>query len=235
MADEFDLIPTEQSPASEPIAEPVPTSEAAPEADALVGRVARRTAESEPEAEKPRKAAPKPTALGSVMEMIEVVVGALVAAIVVLTLVCRTGVVDGGSMLPTMTDGDRYIISDLFYTPEQGDIVVFRPGIEGKEELWIKRVIAVEGQEVYIDVETSKVYVDGEELYEPYLSPYTGTTTSSKNNPVVVPEGHVFVMGDNRMISHDSRSDDLGCVSVDLLAGRVLLRFWPFEDFEFYG
>ena len=137
-------------------------------------------------------------------------------------------------MLPTMSQGDRYIISDLFYTPERGDIVVFRPGIEGKEELWIKRVIALEGQEVYIDPDNFQVYVDGQALDEPYLSPYTGTIPHTAQNPTVVPEGCVYVLGDNRAISHDSRYEDLGCVEIDHLAGRVILRFFPFDSFEFY-
>lgn len=173
------------------------------------------------------------SAVSPLVEFVEIIVGALVAAILVLTLICRTGVVEGGSMLPTMYDGDRYIISDLFYTPEQGDIVVFRPEVEGKEdELWIKRVIAVEGQKVYIDPDTHRVYVDDVLLDEPYLEGM-GTIPHSTQNPITVPSGCVYVLGDNRGISHDSRYADLGCVEIGQLAGRVILRFWPLESFGF--
>lgn len=178
----------------------------------------------------PVKKKPKRLAIASFVEFAEVLVGALVAALLVLTLICRTGVVEGSSMYPTMVQGDRYIISDLFYTPKQGDIVVFRPGIDGEESLWIKRVIALEGQTVYIDPDTYQVYVDGQLLGEPYLSG-RGTIPHTTENPITVPEGCVYVMGDNRAISHDSRYEDLGCVEISHLAGRVILRFWPFDRF----
>ncbi len=173
-----------------------------------------------------------PSPVSPIVEFAEVVVGALVAAILVLTLICRTGVVDGTSMVPTMHHGDRYLISDLFYTPEQGDIVVFRPEVDGDNELWIKRIVAVEGQTVYIDPNDYKVYVDGKVLEEPYLEG-AATIPKSTENPITVPEGSVYVLGDNRAISHDSRYEDLGCVPVSHLAGRVILRFWPLRDFGF--
>ena len=180
-----------------------------------------------------KKSGKKPgSAVSPLVEFVEIVVGALVASILVLTLICRTGVVEGGSMLPTMHGGDRYIISDLFYTPEAGDIVVFRPEIEGEDELWIKRVIAVEGQTVYIDPDTYRVYVNNQLLDEPYLNGM-GTIPHTTQNPITVPKGCVYVMGDNRAISHDSRYEDLGCVEVRQLAGRVVLRFWPLNSFGF--
>ena len=169
--------------------------------------------------------------VAATVEVLEVVVFALVAAILVLMLVCRTGVVEGGSMLPTMYAGDRYIISDLFYTPKQGDIVVFLPDIPGEEDLWIKRIIALEGQTVYIDPTDNLVYVDGERLDEPYLDCLT--LPKSTENPITVPPGHVYVLGDNRTVSHDSRFSDLGCVPVGQIAGRVLIRYWPLERFGF--
>lgn len=194
----------------------------------IMGRRALRT-ERDTEMSKDKK---KPSVVAAVVEFSEILVGALIAAILVLTLVCRTGVVKGTSMQPTMNPADRYIISDLFYTPKQGDIVVFRPEIDGEDELWIKRVIALEGQTVYIDPNSYQVYVDGQLLEEPYL--LSGATIPhSTENPITVPEGCVYVMGDNRSISHDSRYEDLGCVEIGHLAGRVILRFWPLEDFGF--
>ena len=223
-------------------AEPFSSTESLPAEEALIpgteiiGRRARRAALEEEKALQQAAAKAKAKRVGSavspIVEFAEIIVGALVAAILVLTILCRTGVVSGTSMVPTMQHGDRYVISDLFYTPEQGDIVVFRPGIEGndEEELWIKRVIAVEGQKVYIDPETYRVYVDGQLLSEPYLHG-AGTIPHTTQNPIVVPEGCVYVLGDNRGISHDSRYADLGCVPVGQLAGRVILRFWPLNSF----
>lgn len=185
-----------------------------------------------PEEPLPRKKGKKGCAVSPIIETVEVVVGALVAAILVLTLLFRTGVVEGDSMVPTMHHGDRYVISDLLYTPEQGDIIVFRPEIEGEEELWIKRIIALEGQTVYIDPDTYQVYVDGNRLDEPYLWGML-TIPHSTENPITVPQGCVYVLGDNRSISHDSRYEDLGCVPVGQIAGRVLFRFWPLDSFGF--
>ena len=180
-----------------------------------------------------REAKPKkPSFSASVVEFAEILVGALVTAVLVLTLICRTGVVSGTSMVPTMQNGDRYVISNLFYSPKQGDIVVFRPLLEGEEELWIKRIIAVEGQTVYIDPETYLVSVDDKILDEPYLAS-PSTIPHTTENPITVPPGCVYVMGDNRGISHDSRYEDLGCLPVEQIAGRVILRFWPLSEFGF--
>lgn len=218
--------PTEESPAEEIPAEEIPLEESPSEAP-LVLEDPTPVSQRKPE----KSSVKKGSAVSPFVEVVEVVVGALVAAILVLTLVCRTGVVDGSSMVPTMYHGDRYVISDLFYTPEQGDIVVFRPEIDGEEELWIKRIIAVEGQTVYINPETYRVYVDGVLLDEPYLNGM-GTIPHTTQNPITVPSGCVYVLGDNRTISKDSRY--IGCVEIGQLAGRVILRFWPLNSFEFY-
>lgn len=251
MSDELDLTPkAEPTPPQEPIQPPLSMetegSEAVqaqtlseeaslPSEGEIIGRRARKQAmEQQLAEEKERKARAKrpPTPVSSFVEFAELLIGALVSAILILTLVCRTGVVDGSSMVPTMHHGDRYLISDLFYTPEQGDIVVFRPEIEGEESLWIKRIIALEGQTVYINPDNYRVYVDGKLLDEPYLIG-GGTIPHSTENPITVPEGCVYVLGDNRALSHDSRYKDLGCVEIDQLAGRVLLRFWPLDAFGF--
>ena len=167
----------------------------------------------------------------------DIIVTSVVAAVFLLTLVVRTGYVDGTSMVPTMQDGDRYLVSELFYTPKQGDIVVFQPVsnevtrryIHGENKLLVKRVIATEGQVVDINEETMQVLVDGVVLNEPYL---TGNITKKREGapveyPYEVPAGHVFVMGDNRMDSVDSRS--IGSVDVRTLLGKVFLRFFPFN------
>lgn len=237
--DEPSAEDTEQqaSEASDGTPEPAPPSESneapQPEENDPEDTTADSTEDRQEAAPIPKKGkAPKekPSAISSFVEVVEIFVGALIATILVLTLVCRTGVVSGSSMSPTMYGGDRYLISDLFYTPKQGDIVVFRSGIEGEDELWIKRVIATEGQTVYIDPNTYEVLIDGQKLDEPYLVNMR-TVPHTTQNPITVPEGCVYVMGDNRSVSHDSRYSDLGCVSIGQLAGHVLFRFWPLNSF----
>jgi signal peptidase I len=167
----------------------------------------------------------------------DIIVTSVVAAVFLLTLVVRTGYVDGTSMVPTMQDGDRYLVSELFYTPKQGDIVVFQPVsneltrkyIHGENKLLVKRVIATEGQVVDINEETRQVIVDGVVLNEPYL---TGNITTKRAGspieyPFEVPAGHIFVMGDNRTDSVDSRS--IGSVDVRTLLGKIFVRFFPFN------
>ena len=168
---------------------------------------------------------------------IDIIVTSVVAAVFLLTLVVRTGYVEGTSMGPTMHDGDRYLVSGLFYTPKQGDIIVFQPQsseltrkyIHGENKLLVKRVIATEGQVVDIDEETRQVLIDGVVLNEPYL---TGNITTKRAGapieyPYTVPAGHVFVMGDNRTDSVDSRS--IGSVDIRTLIGKVFVRFFPFS------
>ena len=141
----------------------------------------------------------------------------------------RTGFVDGDSMLDTMHENDRYILSNLFYTPKQGDIIVFAPDESQQsedEKLWVKRVIATEGQKVYINPEDNCVYIDDVKYEEPYITQptYLGPI---KDNPITVPKGQIFVMGDNRGISKDSRY--IGCIDTRRIIGHVLFRVYPFN------
>lgn len=124
--------------------------------------------------------------------------------------------------------GDRLLISNLFYTPEYGDIVVI--GTDTEEGAIIKRVIATEGQQVDIDIAAGTVSVDGTVLDEPYAK----TPTWSSGNvqfPVTVPEGCVFVLGDHRAVSLDSRYTSIGMVDTDTIMGKVILRIYPFDQF----
>lgn len=126
------------------------------------------------------------------------------------------------------TSGDKLLISNLFYTPEYGDIVVINS--EAEQETIIKRVIATEGQEVDIDFSTGEVKVDGTVLDEPYITALT-TNSGDVEFPVTVPEDCVFVLGDNRPISLDSRYSIIGMVNTDDILGRVILRIFPFDQF----
>ena len=136
--------------------------------------------------------------------------------------------VDGRSMQPTLYTGDQVIISNLFFTPKTGDVIVFRKE-SFKHEPLVKRVIAVEGQTVNIDFQRGVVIVDGVELDEPYTETDTNTR-SDFVGPVTVPEGHLFVMGDNRNVSLDSRDDDVGFVDVRYVLGKVHFVMLPFSN-----
>ncbi len=150
------------------------------------------------------------------------------AAMVALSLVCvlfavffRMVNVDGDSMYSTLQNGDRLLISDFMYEPEHGDIVVIR---RDNDTPLIKRVIGLPGDTIYINAETGIVYRNGEELTEDYV--YGGfTPTNGFTREITVEEGTLFVMGDNRSASLDSRI--LGCLSQDHLVGRVIYRFSP--------
>ncbi|MBQ8600185.1 MAG: signal peptidase I [Clostridia bacterium] len=158
-----------------------------------------------------------------IMEMMDSVVFALVAVMVIFTLFCRIYVVDGGSMNTTLTDGDRILVSQLFYTPRQGDIVCF-VAKKDNDKILVKRVIATEGQTIDI-TEDRKVTVDGEQLEEDYLDDWIYTDPKNFDFPYTVKEGEVFCMGDNRVNSKDCR--DLGPIETKHVLGRLILRLMP--------
>ena len=163
-------------------------------------------------------------------DWLQCIVAALVVCILIFVFVGRTVGVVGPSMQQTLIEGDRLIISRLFYTPKYGDIVVLRKD-EFKEEPIIKRVIATEGQTVDIDFDAGIVYVDGKALDEPYTNTPTNVREDFNAGPVTVPEGCVFVMGDNRNHSTDSRTDVIGCVDTRYILGKALFRLMPIEKF----
>ena len=138
--------------------------------------------------------------------------------------------VDGESMVPTLHDKDWLVISNLFYEPEQGDIVVLSKDsfLDGK--MIVKRIIATENQTIDIDFEKGIVYIDGEEIYEPYIADKTHRQFDM-TFPATVPENCVFVMGDNRNHSSDSRDASLGMVHESNILGRLVLRLLPISDF----
>ena len=173
-------------------------------------------------------------------EFLEIIVAAIVATVVLFSFVFRVATIDGDSMQSTLFHGEKIIISNLFYTPKANDIVVISRNIENSSEAStngnlpiIKRIIATEGQTVDIDFEEGIVYVDGKALSEPY----TNTKTNLKYDiefPVVVKEGCVFVLGDNRNFSLDSRSSqigDNGMIDTRYILGRAVLRVLPFSKF----
>ncbi len=152
--------------------------------------------------------------------------------LIVFTLFIRTAYVDGDSMNNTLIDRETLAVSNLFYTPKQGDIVVFQAPDSTVEGGIVKRVIATEGQTVDINFRTWEVSVDGVVLDEPYvLNDGYPMHTGNVKFPVTVPEGCIFVLGDNRNGSSDSRSTNIGFVDTRYVFGRVLFRITPFSKF----
>ena len=163
-------------------------------------------------------------------DWMQCIVSAIICGIFIFVFVGRTIGVEGNSMLQTLHWNDRVIMTGLFYTPKNGDIVIFRPPSDafGATPL-VKRVIAVEGQTIDINFETGEVFVDGIVIDEAH---YINEPTYSRMNfvgPLTVPDGHVFVMGDNRNYSSDSRDSRVGTVDTRYILGKVLFLLMPGE------
>lgn len=152
---------------------------------------------------------------------------ALVVVLLIMTFGFRIIDVDGKSMEPTLIDTDKVVITDLFYTPHNGDIVIISHAEEYPKPL-VKRVIATAGQELKLDFVNNEVYVDGKKLDEPYIQGMTvsGDTPVEELNGIV-PEGKVFVMGDNRSISLDSRYRQIGFIDESYIIGKAQLDVIP--------
>ena len=145
-------------------------------------------------------------------------------------------------MLPTLQDGNQLLVNALDRQPEQGEIIIINAStvgllhtdgtayeVEGLHKVIVKRVIAVGGQELDIDFDKGLVYVDGKLLDEPYISSRTTEPlmNAAFEYPITIPEGFVFVMGDNREVSKDSRYGDVGLIPLGQIEGSVLLRLQP--------
>lgn len=175
-------------------------------------------------------------------DWLDVIISSVIAVIIIFSFLFRVATIKGESMENTLYNDEKVIISDLFYQPKFGDIVVISRNTSnatenaGNSEPIIKRVIATEGQYVDIDFLEGKVYV-GYDLANMTLldEPYIKTPTNNPGNvnfPVYVDEGHIFVLGDNRNESLDSRFKVIGeegLIDERYVLGRAIFRIYPFD------
>ena len=165
-----------------------------------------------------------------VYEWVQALVCSVLAVVVLFTFVIRMIGVDGHSMVPTLQDKDRLLVlnSMLYDDYKYGDIVVLRKETFLEEPI-VKRVIATEGQTVDIDFDEGVVYVDGQALEEDYINERTYLEEGTEF-PLTVPEGSIFVMGDNRNRSSDSRDSRLGTVDARYVIGKAVFMAFPGAD-----
>lgn len=176
---------------------------------------------------------------GNFFDWVKSFLFSLTAVIFIFTLIFRGVTVSGGSMLPTLENHEYLIISDLFYQPKTGDIVVVQsPTYKDGTEPLIKRVIATGGQTLKINFKTWQVWVDGVELKEDYIAKEDFNMNHEDLIPndedeveLVVDENCIFVMGDHRNDSLDSRSHAIGQIDQRYIMGRVLFRITPLSKF----
>lgn len=176
----------------------------------------------------------KQTAKGrDLYEWVQSLVGSVLIVVAIFTFVIRMMGVDGHSMLNTLQHGDRLLVvnSLLYHDYKYGDIVILRKDGVFDDDPIVKRVIAVEGQTVDIDFTEGIVYVDGEVLEEDYIREPTYNAEGTEF-PLTVPEGSIFVMGDNRNGSSDSRDYRLGTVDTRYVIGKAAFLIFPGPDYE---
>ena len=176
----------------------------------------------------------KQTAKGrDLYEWVQSLVGSVLVVVAIFTFVIRMMGVDGHSMLNTLQHGDRLLVvnSMLYHDYKYGDIVILRKNGVFDDDPIVKRVIAVGGQTVDIDFAEGIVYVDGEALEEDYIREPTYTAEGTEF-PLTVPEGSIFVMGDNRNGSSDSRDYRLGTVDTRYVIGKAAFLIFPGPDYE---
>ena len=161
-------------------------------------------------------------------EWMEAIVFSLVVVVLLFTFVFRIVGIEGRSMMDTLQDNDRVIITHLFYQPKQNDIVVITKPTSVNRPI-IKRVIATGGQKVDIDFDRGIVYVDDKALDEPYIKTPT-TLDEGTEFPLTLKDGEVFVMGDNRGESLDSRSPEIGVIDERYILGKAVFRIYPFKS-----
>lgn len=168
-------------------------------------------------------------AMAGIYDWVKCIVFAISIVVVCLTFVFRLVDVEGTSMNDTLETNDKVIVTNMMYTPRNNDIVVISHGAEYEKPI-IKRVIATEGQTLQLDYENDRIIVDGIVIEENYIK---GTTFSNRfgdySVPEVIPEGKVFVLGDNRLVSLDSRYAQIGLIDVKNVIGKAQFVAFPFN------
>ncbi len=175
----------------------------------------------------------KPSGISTfIFDVVDSVKGAVIVVFLVFALLFKAVGVDGDSMYPTLKDGDWVAVSGMSVSIERGDIVVVTQPWERNVPI-IKRVIAIGGDVVDIDFENSEVFVNGIKIDEPYIAEPTAVNYDVEF-PVTVDEGKLFVMGDNRNVSLDSRSTKIGMIDERYVLGKALGRIYPFSEWKIY-
>lgn len=192
-------------------------------------------AEPEEETEQEEYNPEKPRKIDSRFDFVELFVFTLALVMIVSSFFFRHSVVTGASMESTLFEGEHIIISNLFYTPKRGDIIVCTDYTTAIKKPIVKRIIALGGDTVKItysgETPHGEVYVNGVLLEEDYVYIDMPNYHYLPIKEFTVPEGELFVMGDHRNESSDSRDPYVGTISEDSVLGRVLLRFYPFDRF----
>lgn len=164
-------------------------------------------------------------------DWIQSLISALTFCVILFVFFIRLIYVNGNSMNNTLFNGDLMLVSDFLYSPEPGDVVVFKKDEYNANKALVKRVIATEGQVVNIDFDTGAVFIDGVEIQEDYIREITKNKLDFIG-PKTVPEGCVFVMGDNRNQSTDSRNAHIGMVDTRVILGKAYYVIYPIDEFR---
>lgn len=166
--------------------------------------------------------------MAELYEWVESALFAVIVMLAIFTFFVRPATVDGSSMVPTLHNGERLVLQQIGYSePQYGDIVVVDRTKDGEPPI-VKRVIGKGGDTIYIDFETHEVWRNNDLLDENYINEPTENQFDIRF-PVEVPEGCIFVMGDNRNHSLDSRSSEIGMVDLRCILGKAVFRFFPFN------
>ena len=189
-----------------------------------------------------KDSAPKRSLTARILEDVEIVVSSACIVLLIFTFLFRLCSVNGNSMNQTLKNGDRLIVSSLPYTPKRGDIIVFHETGKYYNEPLVKRVIATGGEWLDINFETWEVRVADNDAMENAITieePYRYLDPSKiyhhKNIHIQIPDGFLFVMGDNRYNSSDSRSPSVGLVDERKVLGKVACRIYPVQAIEYNG
>lgn len=194
--------------------------------------------------EQPAGSEEKGSLFSDIMDILETIVTSVFLMLMVFTFLVCIASVEGTSMVPTLEDKDRLVVTRAFNDYQTGDILIIQsdhayvfdengklkenPGLNKRI---VKRLIAQAGQTVDIDFDAGTVSVDGKTLNEPYVNTPTKRNEGAFNYPITVPKGYVFVLGDNRGISRDSRDPNVALIPVSDIIGEVRFRLAPFSKF----